>query len=285
MGSSIRAPRWEDTGALQHLRSASADWPVPLPAGSLTLVSYGRLGETLQAQFKGLTLTLQRSNEGVGASMTYILNELSGTEASRLFKLIRSVAAGGRWRLERDGESIITLAGSQPVSNTSEMVPAAWNDLACDLAAIERKLDISFKMPFDISALERINVKVARMLLEGRVTCLPTIDKFTGVATGEIQEHEIEEMMQPRPVVRHGLLILTVLGRRLRLGQLCAYHPCVRLVDGEDLRNALVEGTAKGRRVVLEPQDSTPIRIWLDGKLGPEARIVPERWNIPELMS
>jgi hypothetical protein len=251
--------------------------------GSLTLVSSGSVGETLRAKFKGMTLTLKRDSEGVHTSMTYLLNDLTGTEAWRLLKLITSIASGARWRLERSGEALITLEGVQDVPDVDNLVPAVWVDLASDLAVVERELDLSFKMPFDISNLERVNLKVARMLLDGRVTCSPRVEMFTGIISGDLNEQELDRMTQPAPLMKAGTLVLSLLGRKIRLGQLRAYHPRMMLVDGEEIRAALLSGNAGGRKVAIKPQDSSSIRIWLDGRLPADARIIPERWNIPEI--
>lgn len=252
-------------------------------SGSLTLISSGRVGETLRAEFKGLTLTLQRGGGAVGVTMTYELSELTGSEASRLFKLIALVATGGRWRIERDGQSVISLHGLQDAPEAEELVPATWVDLASDLAVIERELDLAFKMPDDISNLDRVNLKVARMLLEGKVTCTPSVEVFTAVVTGELTESDLDDLAEPRAMMKSGPFAPTVLGKKVRLGELRAYHPNMKLVDVEELHVALTTGAALGRRVVIKPQDDTPIRIWLEGKLSSEARVIPERWNIPDI--
>ncbi len=252
-------------------------------SGSLTLISSGRVGETLRAEFKGLTLTLQRGSGVVGVTMTYEVSGLTGSEASRLFKLIASVAAGGRWRIERDGQSVISLHGLQDPPEGEELVPVTWIDLASDLAVIERELDLAFKMPYDISNLDRVNLKVARLLVEGKVTCSPSVEVFTAVVSGELTESDLDELAEPHAMVKAGPFAPTILGKKVRLGELRAYHPNMKLVDVDELRAALGKGEALGRRVVIKPQDDTPIRIWLDGKLASEARVIPERWNIPEI--
>lgn len=249
--------------------------------GSLTLASAGSRGFTLRGTFGGLTLTVQKGDAGAEVTMTYSLVGLTGTEARKLLNLIALINAGGRWQIVRDGDAVLTFDGRGEPQHDGQLFPQTWIDLAEDVAVIERELDLAFRMPSDLSNQERIDLKIVRMLLEGRVTTSPMVGSFTGTMAADLSDEDLEVLTTPHAMVKKAPFVMTLLGQKVRIGILGAYHPHMEVVAGDAHREAHLRGVGEGRKVVIEPQDGTPIRLWLDGSLAPGDRIVPEPWNLP----
>jgi hypothetical protein len=129
--------------------------------------------------------------------------------------------------------------------------------IADDLAVIERETKTRFRYPATLTALDRVNIRNARLMLEGHVVAHPTDNQFGARINGEL-DSALEVLLNGQPgwmKWEASPAHLTVLDEVIEVPELAVGGP-TRLSDEDiaGIRRAIAEGVT----------DGLPLRFKLD---------------------
>ncbi|GAA3762015.1 hypothetical protein GCM10022240_13260 [Microbacterium kribbense] len=293
-------PEWIADRSKGSLEIQPQALPKPLPAeirvvsarggllaslpGEIRLISSGSRGITVEGQFLTLTITFRvpRDAEGGEADFSYDLHSMTATSALALLKFIDLIESGEMWELHGAERRLFGMEGPTRRTRGSDPLPADTFEMVEDLAVLENAYGVTFPFPAAITNKDRIDVRVARMLTEGRATYSPQLGALTATISATADPREIGELGDPHAIAASfSDSTFTVLNRPLPIGTLRMYHPSLRATDIRAHITAIKSGNGEGRLLVLEPSDGTPIRVWLEERwTDPNKRIVPEPWGL-----
>lgn len=256
--------------------------------GSITVVDQGQKGMTFEATYRGL-LTMRfivpKTGRDGRVDMSYDVSGMGATDAFAILRFLRELNSGPM-QLLADGKQVFKM--ENPI-RTDQRGGAPVDDdlflLVDDLAYLEREYGLSLTVPQGISAKDRVTVRIARMLSEGRCVVWPDVSGLNGTLNGKVSESLTMMLSGPHA---HSLSApdweLTVLDQRIRIGTLRSYHPSVVIKDAKSITEAIKAGTAAGMKIEAVPSDGTPFRIWIAERwTDPNRRVVPEPWGIPSI--
>lgn len=257
-------------GLPAELRIVSAEGYVRAAVpGTISALTRGVRGFTLEASFQQLALTL-RSEDGVGASLTlsWLLAGLPASMARAVLLVYGLIRAGETAEVWVHGGRAATLRNPQQEFGQAEL-PQDCFDFVDDLTVLSREFGVEFTVPEDFTLMDRIDVRFVRHLVEGKASYSPRYASFYATLNDANPEVESEALRTERQAVflRFENASIEVLGRRLPVGTLGAYHGSVRARDVDGGIGASEAGGGQGRRVAFDPTDDVPILLWL-----------PDRW-------
>jgi hypothetical protein len=155
-------------------------------------------------------------------------------------------------------------------------------DLCDDLEAVHREANNRFPVPSELTMLQRITLRAARMMLDGECVMhptwrsmdltLPALDN-DGVATLAAEAGGQLLITTPQPN-------LEVAGHILRLPETRLWHPNARLRDREQVLARLTAGE-RDVPAVVEAADDTSLRMWMPGRWTDDRPVVPRPWGLP----
>jgi hypothetical protein len=255
--------------------------------GTITRQTRGSAGATLRASFGNiLTLTMKipfDMNGGV-PSLTMKFNAAGSPvrDVQVAIEMLRSFLPNRKLDVY-----VGNLHGSLQLANlVAPLEGDAWTETLVDDLFVIEKLHpgISFVVPDSIEPHDRVNLRVARLLLEGYQTVMAPGQSMSVVLNGEVDEGL-------KMVLLDGGALLVTLpaipfefqGAKYNLGAGAISHPHVRAREGAEIFAALQAGTAAGRVVHLEPADDTPFRVWLHprGRAKTDHKPTYKPWGIP----
>ncbi|WP_104169022.1 hypothetical protein [Arthrobacter sp. SX1312] len=255
--------------------------------GVVTRHVTGEIGSSLRAQFANiLTLTMQIPFDPDGGipklKMVFNAAELPVRDVQVAIDMLRS------FQPDRNLDVYVgDLNGSMKLSNLVEPLEGDdWTEMLVeDLSVIEKsQRGVSFVVPESIEPYDRVNIRVARLLLDGYQTVMAPRQSMSVTLKGDLNDglglllRDGGALLVTQPA-----MAFDIQGSKLNLGPGIIHHPHVRARDGEEALAAIEAGTAAGRVVHLEPVDETPFRVWLQPRADTTANGEPEyrAWGIP----
>ncbi len=164
----------------------------------------------------------------------------------------------------------------------AQVIDAAMELLIEDLGVLERKLNVAFRVPAELTHRERVMIRVARILADGIATWMPPETNLTGTLSGETDEG-MDTLLSGACAITMPLRAFPVeiQGSRLSLGPAVLYHPHTAVHHASELRKAFQNGTAAGREVVFTPQGEN--LIWVMPGRHDGENILPDTvpWDLP----
>ncbi len=162
-----------------------------------------------------------------------------------------------------------------------QLVDRSMELLVEDLGVLERKLNAKFRVPAEISHRQRVMLRVARLLVEGNATWMPSETSLTGTLSGKSDDGMkmllSEGSAVTMPIPAFGVEIQ---GSKFNLGPAVLYHPRTVVRDAAEVTEALEAGTAAGREVAFDPQGDRLIWV-MPGKDHEEGLPETLPWNLP----
>lgn len=133
----------------------------------------------------------------------------------------------------------------------------AIEQFAYDLDVVQRHCNKYFKMPRLISPRDQIDIRVARILLEGGITASPSAGTFTAMLTGEDTPIVRRYLKEPWMLAMKGAepYAVTVDGKALAIGPVWVTHPHATAKNGDAAIEALDAGNADKFPVDFRPGD------------------------------
>ncbi|MCP2291524.1 hypothetical protein [Nocardia amikacinitolerans] len=205
--------------------------------GPITRIAPGTTGYTIAATFHHslhleLRAPMQAGKPGE-ANMTLTLGGREPREVWRGIDLRHAICEAVTAQVHVDGIPYFTAQLDAAVSDEDQRSLSALADAARDLDVVQDRTGTIFAMPDEINALQRIWLRVLRIILDGGIAPLPrnsvqgrTHPGATLPTDGELHAALVD--------YRPG--IVELFGRPLNLGgPLFYYHPCTRteVLDAE----------------------------------------------------
>ncbi len=128
---------------------------------------------------------------------------------------------------------------------------------AYDLDVVQRYCKKYFSMPQSISARDQIDIRVARILLDGGITASPKAQTFTAMLTGEDTPLIRGRLKNPWMLAMKAAepYAVTINGKTLTIGPVWVTHPYATAKNGDAAIEALDAGMADHFAVDFRPGD------------------------------
>jgi hypothetical protein len=202
--------------------------------------------------------------------MSHDITGISASIVNQGLQFRRDLLESNKVEMLLDGNPLTQFATGPGLHNGllehDELLTSDTSMLVDDLAVVERELGVILKVPASLSNVERLNIRVTRLLLEGNVVIDPFHQSLTGVIedvedpplksllAGE-HEHPAVHDMQNTPV--------TILGKKLKLGRVRVVITEPVASNAAEILAAIRDGAAKGMTLEVRPPVDKGIKIFL----------------------
>jgi hypothetical protein len=251
--------------------------------GRITHVDSGLKGGSLEASFDGglrqrwkfpndraISGTLNFSMQAAGAN---------ALDTQRVIRLIETMNSADHLLL-RMGDKSERFALDQ-ASKTIPPLDAELVALVDDLTYLNEMFHVDFRIPTAISAEDRLWVRVAKLIQEGKSAVVPGMNSVTFTLDGTIDDGAIQLLTTDSAVfARHEDWTLEILGETLVFEDIAIYHHRAYSVDGEEHAAALRRGEGAGRKVTVQGRDGLGFRIYSFARIAPGSRPPLEPWGV-----
>ncbi|MFT3715658.1 MAG: hypothetical protein QM774_06845 [Gordonia sp. (in: high G+C Gram-positive bacteria)] len=187
--------------------------------------------------------------------LKYRLAELYPDETSRCIEFLSGLSDdSNRCEVHIEGKHAFTFTSDYDIDDALLELAAA----AYDLLAIQEDLDQRFKMPSEISTRERIDLRVARAVLEGYFIESPGAANFNvEVIPAQIDVVELDRLLADgQPVnVPVSDFALRLGNRVLPITDVRATTSCAKVLDGHKLKQAVEAGQRDPFPAVMRPAE------------------------------
>jgi hypothetical protein len=205
----------------------------------------------------------------------------SASDARQALRYIDSARTASRIKVKiEDFESEAKLIDRE---ESGELWPVLV-ELIDDLAALERARGIRLDVPVEIpDALDRVWIRVARLLCDGKAVALPNVTAATATLTGS-SSSLLEQAMRGPSSVRNRLDLfqVDVLDEVVAFDDAVIFHPSVTVTNARETLRALRAGEATDRNIEWKSREKVPFAIFRRGsEAGGQVELVP--WGLSEM--
>ena len=239
--------------------------------GRLTANGRGLLGITLEANFSGaVEMQVVAPYDRTAAGSLTFRSEFQGLPISDVSKgraLLRALQSKSRMRFQLGDLNLFEMG----VSDGSDFVlDGEFDELVDDLEIIWRETGIDFQFPLSLTNLERITIRICRMIYSGKVALLAP-----GASIPINLNDGVELPTEPVQVfARIPRQPMEILGHRINVGPVTIYCPSTEWTADS-------QSFAKQRTGRVTPTPGCGIRVFREG--NPDQTIQPEPWLLPQI--
>lgn len=258
--------------------------------GSIHALGKGEKGISFKANFyEVVTLDAQIPSENITPGQFNLSIKFAHAHismASKAIKFLRDISSGTSIQMSFDGRKImkaLTAAEESDNENDTLLPSRDIQLLVKDLEVLENKLGTAFRMPADISHRERVMIRIARLLAEGRATFFPPQTSLPITLTGT-QTDELNKLMTSGGSIftTHHAFPLEIQDSKFNFGTMALYHPNVIVREAQSVSEAFAASSAVGIKAHLDPQTEQlfqVVPVLSDDDEIP--KLVP--WNLPDI--
>lgn len=156
---------------------------------------------------------------------------------------------------------------------------------AYDLAVVQDDLKQRFRMPVEIGAKERIDLRVTRAILEGYCVQSPlTANYNVSLAPNKIDLAELDQILADGRPVDMGMddFALTIGGRTIPIAGVRAATSCAKFVDEVKLRQAVLDGQTEPYEAVMRPTNERYFLVYKEDRIpADESERQQAWWTLP----
>ncbi|GGK82241.1 hypothetical protein Sme01_38340 [Sphaerisporangium melleum] len=254
--------------------------------------SYGYEGRSIKATFYNVAdlLFLFPHDRELPSTLDYSYS-VAGSHPSDLFramKLIEALHGEATGEIFLNGLSLGLLAftrhdSPEKVAHLAEV--RRWRTLADDLDVVQRHCDVFFPIPDELPGLDRVFLRIARLLVEGKCAIHPTMRVLTGKLAGS-DSPELRRVLGGSPqclALSVPDFTIEIGGNELRLGDITLLHPRVVALNSREALSALDTGSAENLVIRLQPENGEHFRAFLPAKWPDDHKLIaPTPWRLPE---
>lgn len=185
----------------------------------------------------------------------------------------RMLRYSSRLEFRVNGDLLVAVRLSDPSESAKDYETdlLAIEQFAYDLDVVQRHTGKFFDIPEYMNPGDRVNIRVARLLIEGHIVASPRAPRFTMRMTGQDTPELRSALQAPRSIVwPAGPHVVTVGERELMIGDVYAVHPAATPINPDEAIAALDAGDAQGFEVHLRPGDDPYFYLTLADVSPPE---------------
>ncbi|MFJ8043849.1 hypothetical protein ACIRBX_25435 [Kitasatospora sp. NPDC096147] len=237
----------------------------------------GDQGQSLIVGFHNLvTLTFTSPHDGSSPTL-HADSKLAGAlPSTALFAFAIDELLHSHQRFELAYQGAVFCSGRTfgPLDPDEAALRARLHALVEDLSIVQRHTGQIFAIPERTSTHERINLRVARKLIEGHCVAYPGMSEISMTLNGTDGD-ELRGALAAGPRAMRAErddFYVEFAGRTLSLGRVCMFHTQVDVNGYEAALAALTAGRANGQQLRLVPRDGENFRLFMPDKWPDEQR-------------
>ncbi|MFF7146257.1 hypothetical protein ACFZB5_34645 [Streptomyces nodosus] len=246
--------------------------------GTLAHVGRGSVGRSVVVDLAGGSMELmipEASGALASLRFTFSLEKLEPSAALRLLRIRQRIMAGGAFKV-RTGAGAIGGGELPPHPEAARQEVARLRSYIEDLEVVQRHCEQYFPIPAELTAADRVALRMARLLIQGHCAISPFLPRARFTLNGQ-DSPTLRALLSGEPHAIQGgspKCAIAVAGRHLDLGPARFYHPHVTVdeADGRRALAALETGHGEGCEVTVRPvggecfrlllQEATPRNGW-----------------------
>ncbi|MFE3956048.1 hypothetical protein ACFXPS_17875 [Nocardia sp. NPDC059091] len=250
-------------GRLMELRFSDKDGVViAAHEGSITHLGTGTHGKTLEATFYDdhLTARIMFPNSAgkhevpPSAQVSHNIYRARPRVVLDVLRLVRQLRSAHKIEVFIEGNfllSVLNHADNNETGNDDLIL----EEFATDLDIVQQHCGQHFAFPDTISAHDRVEIRVARILIGGGIVAAPQVSVVTVALTGNDSPEVRATLTEPEVPVLVGCenFIVSLADRKLPIGPVWVFHRAASLVDSTSVIAALDAGEAAGLEVDYRP--------------------------------
>ncbi|MGW5330896.1 hypothetical protein [Streptomyces sp. NPDC004014] len=263
------APTAAAVGSLVEVAFVDADGGVAARyAGRLKSAGSGGLGVSVDTDIHGARLQMMLPFGDTSAGTVRYSFDLEGrepAEALKIMRLYQRLLHGGAFRLSVNGDN--AGAGTLAESGNLEHLREVEHLLLylSDWDVLQRHCESYFPTPLTYTATERIEIRIARLVVEGRCVAYPFLRTLTFTLNGQ-DDPALRAVLGDHPqclrISPPGFEV-AVGGHTLDIGPVHLFHTQLRADNGQEALRALATGQGAGTKVTLRPANDMNFRLLL----------------------
>ncbi|MBY4036346.1 hypothetical protein HQO38_01110 [Rhodococcus fascians] len=256
--------------------------------GTVTFADRGSDGYTIKAEFYGhltaeFSTPLDLAQKG-RSDISYTLSAIDPADAVGVLELLQLLHVDdATCKVLVNGDQLMSFAiDPRPDSDDQDWIDVLYNS-AYDLNVVQKHLHTSFHLPAELSSRDRINLRIARILIEGYVVPTILVRVLTMTMAGPDSPELRASLTDAAPVQIPVPYAFRLGERTIDLGTVTIYHHAARAINGEDALQALDAGTATGFEVHFEARDSSYFNAYIPEQLTDPEEPMIAQWSLPDI--
>ncbi|MGW0504057.1 hypothetical protein [Micromonospora sp. NPDC003241] len=250
---------------------ASDGQPIASFQGTVGRVGRGHLGNSLTLKFENTAIIQMLIGSDHQSHMDGSFRFTGAMPATVLqtIALYRSLQDSASIEFEFDGQRLGKFNRDAPsaVDDEERRLLRITEMLADDLDVVQRHCRAYFPIPDKISAADRIDLRIARLLIEGHCVVMRTMDSYTTTLNGTVDDTLRCLLNRETSTIRVTADVqMEIFGMRLELGTITYFHTQIEIADRLGLLAELEAGRGAGRTMKIRPADGEPFRAFMPGQ-------------------
>ncbi|MDN3460882.1 hypothetical protein [Rhodococcus sp. APC 3903] len=229
--------------------------------GRVAYLNPGTVGFTLKIEFYEhltveLLFPLDKSVPGE-ARLSYNFRRIRPADALGVIEILSAIRRGkGTCKAYIDDNFLMSMSFNEPAHDDTDDELTVLSGIAYDLKVVQEFCHVKFAIPDELTAEERIDLRVARILIDGHVVTSPNARTGTITLTGR-DSPNLREVLTSGGQVSFTAkeLKFSVGSKELVLGNVLVFHPRATALNGLEAAEALDAGRGEGFQVHLRPGD------------------------------
>ncbi|TCJ89869.1 hypothetical protein [Nocardia alba] len=222
------------------------------------------------------------------ADISYNLRRIRPADALGVEEILTAINQPDlRCRVYIDDKLLVSLSFEPPADADIDDELDAVFRLAYDLKVVQEHCRSSFDLPEALTPLERINLRVARLLLEGYAVASPEAPGGVVILNGSDSPHLRQLLAGEDAWVSFTAQSFTfsVGAKELTLTDVLVFHPRATARNGTEALAAMENGKAEGFRLNVAPSNEPYFYLALSDRLGDPVPPVSDwklaLWSLP----
>lgn len=264
----LTAPRGA-IGLPLELRAYQDEAMVASFEGRITHAASGSVGGSIEADFCDghLRVGLRMHQEGAlpdpvptflkpGIDLTLNYGALRPAALEEVLATRRVLCFATHLEAYVQGQRLFRALSTNPPQTAEDydLDLLAAEQFAYDLDVVQQHTGFFFDVPDTLDPVDRVRIRIARLLLEGHIVASPRVPKFTLGLTGVDSPQLRKNLTEPCHICwPAGPYEVPLGGRRLPIGDVYVAHPQAIAVNGAAAIAALESAEAEGFLVEFRP--------------------------------